>query len=178
MPRTLYEILGIERSAGKAAIEAAYVAQLEKLSTPAYGVDDDLSNQLVFIRSAREILTDPDHRASYDRRLERDGAHCVPLDVMPDGQAQSAHAWTVQQAANAGMTETQTGIDPSVAPDLPTLPYVLPVSDVTRVVVTDFDVSFIRLVSFFTKASLAAIPAALLLAVFVTAVLILLKVSA
>ena len=107
--RTHYDVLGITPKAPAEIIAAVYRAWMQALRChPDLGGDEELAKQ---INAAYETLKDPERRAAYDARIQRDAAAPadevrrrsprVPVDVPiafcipPDGR------WIPAQAVDA-----------------------------------------------------------------------------
>ena len=59
MKKTMYEILRVAPDADRDAIDAAYRESVAQLDASAKPGDEDVANELKFLRQARQILVDP-----------------------------------------------------------------------------------------------------------------------
>lgn len=64
---TLYEILGVDRKASAAVIEAAWKAQARELH-PDRNKSADAAKRMAMVNHAHDVLSDPAKRKEYDRR--------------------------------------------------------------------------------------------------------------
>lgn len=74
MTPTHYDVLGVDRRAGADQIHAAYrrvVRRLAHVLARTETIDDDDAAELRRANEAREVLSDPERRAAYDRSLVR-----------------------------------------------------------------------------------------------------------
>ena len=69
MAKTFYDVLEISASARPETIRAAYESLLNSATAQAQAGDADATNQLKFLRTAYEVLSDPQKKALYDQRL-------------------------------------------------------------------------------------------------------------
>src|SRR5688572_12407204 len=70
MKKTMYEILRVAPDADRDAIDAAYRESVAQLDASAKPGDEDVANELKFLRQARQILVDPGQRSAYDASLK------------------------------------------------------------------------------------------------------------
>jgi curved DNA-binding protein len=84
-----YQVLGVERSAGKDDIQRAY-RKLARRLHPDVNKDPDAEERFKEINQAYEVLSDPDKRARYDRF--GDAWRQVPEDYDPDAAGPFAGA--------------------------------------------------------------------------------------
>ena len=73
MKKTLYQILGVDSRATRDEIEAAYSQRIDELK---FATLQD-PNKLRVLQQSKEILTDPNQRATYDASLAR-GSKAAP----------------------------------------------------------------------------------------------------
>lgn len=107
MKTTLYQLLEIEPNAKQRDIDSAYAEQTEKFKALREQGNAEASNQLLFLKDAYAILSDPIKRDDYDNKLAR-AVHEANLQATANvtGNA-SAHA----KNAGAGQsTKINTGI--------------------------------------------------------------------
>jgi len=71
---THYDYLGLAPDATPARIEAAYLALLERFGYGTTDAGQDMSNRVVMIHAAYNILMDSGARARYDATLAREAA--------------------------------------------------------------------------------------------------------
>ena len=74
MNYTHYDYLDLAPDATPARIEAAYLALLERFGYGTTDAGQDMSNRVVMIHTAYEVLANPDARAGYDATLAREAA--------------------------------------------------------------------------------------------------------
>jgi hypothetical protein len=70
MKKTLYQILGVDPKASKSEIEAAYSARIDELK---FATLQD-PNKLRVLQQSKDILSDPNQRATYDASISLGGA--------------------------------------------------------------------------------------------------------
>lgn len=69
MKRSLYDVLGITDESDTGEIESAYQDKAAGLEEAG---DHESQSQLKLLQQARDILSDPDQRAKYDKQLKLD----------------------------------------------------------------------------------------------------------
>ncbi len=74
MNYTHYDYLDLAPDATPARIEAAYLALLERFGYGTTDAGQDMSNRVVMIHAAYNVLANPDARAGYDATLAREAA--------------------------------------------------------------------------------------------------------
>lgn len=68
MKKSLYQILGVQKNASQAALEAAFKKREAECKALHNEGHQETSNELVYINHAYEILSDPEKRAAYDEK--------------------------------------------------------------------------------------------------------------
>lgn len=67
--KTFYDVLEVSKTAGQDTINAAYEALSRTLSPQANGGDADAQSRLKLVRTAYEVLSNPQKKELYDQRL-------------------------------------------------------------------------------------------------------------
>jgi len=66
--KSLYEILGVQQNATQVQIDSAYAALKQEMEARHRGGDRDASNELLFLKDAYAVLSDPIKRDRYDNK--------------------------------------------------------------------------------------------------------------
>jgi curved DNA-binding protein CbpA len=109
--KTLYQVLGVARTATPEALKAAYAARLSALGERA---TPEVHAERTLLREAYEALSDPDSRRSYDDRLRDDALRALSsggeevrarpanarlIEADPLGASSSPFGWMIGIAA-------------------------------------------------------------------------------
>lgn len=106
MTETFYDLLGIPDDAGTPAIERAYRQRIKE-THPDLNDDPDASEQTARLVEARDVLTDSDERARYDR-LGHDAYVGGEFSSAPDSGAKGAARGAAEAASEADSTSGPT----------------------------------------------------------------------
>ena len=89
MKKTLYQILGVDPKATQGEIEAAYIERIDELK---FATLQD-PNKLRVLQQSKEILTDPNQRATYDASISLGAAGASEPEPRTEGAPSAGRLW-------------------------------------------------------------------------------------
>ena len=123
MAETYYEVLGVSPDASSDEIEAAYRERLKE-THPDVSDDEDASDRTKQLIDAKEVLTDADERARYDRlghqayvEADESDTPSTPAGTPSSnatasgGRTEPADSWTRATADTTGEESSETATD-------------------------------------------------------------------